>query len=135
MLSSDSLSGRTGGGFDSCGAVQVSVTLEPGQERTLIGLLGDAASLDEARTLITRYRDVATVNEALQKSQQFWDHLLTTLVVRTPDAALNVMLNRWLPYQALSCRIWGRSAFYQSSGAFGFRDQLQDVLALLLSRA
>ncbi|MQA29217.1 MAG: hypothetical protein GEU82_05165 [Luteitalea sp.] len=132
-LSRDWLSGRTGGGFDPCGAVQVTITLEPGQERTLVGLLGDAPSVDDARALVQQYRQPARVDEALQESRDFWDRLLGTLVVRTPDAGLNALLNRWLPYQTLACRVWGRSAFYQSSGAFGFRDQLQDVLSLLLS--
>ncbi|MGH9172780.1 MAG: GH36-type glycosyl hydrolase domain-containing protein [Vicinamibacterales bacterium] len=128
-----SLSNRTGGAFDPCGAIRVSVTLGPSQERTVIGLLGDAAHVDGARTLVQRYRDLAVVDDTLRQVHGFWDRVLGTLVVQTPEPAMDVMLNRWLPYQTLACRIWGRSAFYQSSGAFGFRDQLQDVLALLLS--
>jgi cyclic beta-1,2-glucan synthetase len=127
------LSNRTGGAFDPCGAIRVSVTLGPSEERTLVGLLGDAADADRARALVERYRDLKVVDDGLRRSRGFWDQILGTLVVRTPDPAMDLMINRWLLYQTLGCRIWGRSAFYQSSGAFGFRDQLQDVLALLPS--
>ncbi len=127
------LSNRTGGALDPCGAIRVLVTLGPSETRTLVGLLGDAATLDEVRGTVERYRDPAAVDEALARVRGFWDRLLGTLVVETPDPALDVMLNRWLLYQTLACRVWGRSAFYQSSGAFGFRDQLQDVMALLLA--
>jgi cyclic beta-1,2-glucan synthetase len=128
-----SLSNRTGPALDPCGAIQVAVTLEPSQTRILGGLLGDAIDAAEARHLVTRYRDPRTLDEAQAQALGFWDRLLGTLVVKTPDSSLDLMLNRWLPYQTLACRVWGRSAFYQSSGAFGFRDQLQDVLALLFA--
>jgi cyclic beta-1,2-glucan synthetase len=127
------LSNRTGAALDPCGAVQVQVTLAPNEERTTVGMLGEAGDLTEVRALVQRYRDPQAVASASDEARGFWDGILGTLVVKTPDRALDLMLNRWLLYQALSCRIWGRSAFYQSSGAFGFRDQLQDVLALLLS--
>jgi cyclic beta-1,2-glucan synthetase len=127
------LSNRTGPALDPCGAIQLTVTLEPSETRTVVGLLGDAIDSEEARSLVNKYRQPGAVEDAQTHALGFWDRLLDTLVVSTPDRALDVMLNRWLPYQALSCRIWGRSAFYQSSGAFGFRDQLQDVLALLFS--
>jgi cyclic beta-1,2-glucan synthetase len=126
-----SLSDRTGAAMDPCGAIQVVITLEPAETRTLVGLLGDAMDGEAARALVRKYRDRTIVNDALQRVVAFWDRLLGTLVVKTPDRALDILLNRWLPYQSLACRVWGRSAFYQSSGAFGFRDQLQDVLALL----
>jgi len=129
----ESLSNRTGPALDPCGAIQVAVELEPSETRTLVGLLGDAIDSAEARVLIRRYRDPRAVDEALTQALAFWDRLLGTLVVKTPDRSLDLMLNRWLPYQTLACRVWGRSAFYQSSGAFGFRDQLQDVLALLFA--
>jgi cellobiose phosphorylase len=128
-----SLSNRTGAALDPCGAVQVAVELEPRETRILVGLLGDAIDANEARHLVERYRHAQAPDEALTRAVGFWDRLLSTLVVSTPDRSLDVMLNRWLPYQALACRVWGRSAFYQSSGAFGFRDQLQDVLALLFA--
>src|SRR5205085_4613259 len=88
----------------------------------------------QAGTLIARYSDPAKVEQALQANHALWEDLLGAVQVRTPDAALDLMLNRWLLYQATVCRIWGRTAFYQSGGAYGFRDQLQDVLALLHAR-
>ncbi|PYO38975.1 MAG: hypothetical protein DMD33_20285, partial [Gemmatimonadetes bacterium] len=128
-----SLSDRTGAVMDPCGAIQVTVVLESSETRTLVGLLGDAVDAAAARGLVRKYRDPKAVDDALQQVVAFWDRLLGTIVVKTPDRALDLMLNRWLPYQSLACRVWGRSAFYQSSGAFGFRDQLQDVLALLFA--
>jgi cyclic beta-1,2-glucan synthetase len=127
------LSGRTGGGLDPCGAISVTVTLEPLGEQVVIGLLGDAGGAEEARDLVQRYRNPHAVRAALGEARGVWSRLLRTLVVRTPDRAMDLALNRWIPYQTLACRVWGRSAFYQSSGAFGFRDQLQDVLAFLMS--
>jgi cyclic beta-1,2-glucan synthetase len=128
-----SLSDRTGPGMDPCGAIQVTVQLAPSETRTLVGLLGDARDGEAARALVRKYRDRKVVDAALQQVVAFWDRLLGTIKVRTPDRALDIVLNRWLLYQGLACRVWGRSAFYQSSGAFGFRDQLQDVLALLFA--
>jgi cyclic beta-1,2-glucan synthetase len=125
------LSGRTGAALDPCGAVQVRVELQPGASHVLVGLLGDAADAGEARALVRRFRDQAVVDAALADARGLWDGILGTLTVRTPDPSMDLVLNRWLLYQTLSCRIWGRSAFYQSSGAFGFRDQLQDMLALV----
>jgi len=132
-LGRESLSGRTGAGLDPCGAIQVAVDLEPGQSRTIVGLLGDAADAAAARALVERYRQPAAADEAIRQTHTFWHDVLDTLAVRTPDRSFDLMLNRWILYQCLACRIWGRSAFYQSSGAFGFRDQLQDVLALLMA--
>ncbi|MGH9371367.1 MAG: GH36-type glycosyl hydrolase domain-containing protein, partial [Vicinamibacterales bacterium] len=133
-LARDTLSGRTGAALDPCGAVQVRITLEPGEEHVLIGQLGEASDVAGVRAITERYREAGAADAAFDKVSAFWDELLGTIQVRTPEPSMDVMLNRWLLYQALSCRIWGRSAFYQSSGAFGFRDQLQDVLALLYSR-
>ena len=132
-LDRESLSDRVGAGLDPCGAVQVTFGLEPRQERTFVALLGEAQDEADARIVIVRYRQPAIVAAALDEARGRWDTLLQTVQVRTPDRSLDVLINRWLPYQTLSCRIWGRSAFYQSSGAFGFRDQLQDVLALLFA--
>jgi cyclic beta-1,2-glucan synthetase len=132
-LTKEALSDRTGAALDPCGAVQVRVTLAPSEERTLIGVLGEAADVGAAGTLVQRYRDPGAVSLAFEETSAFWEQTLGTLVVKTPDRSLDLMMNRWLLYQTLACRIWGRSAFYQSSGAFGFRDQLQDVLALLMS--
>ncbi|MEO8520939.1 MAG: glucoamylase family protein [Acidobacteriota bacterium] len=127
------LSNSLGGGFDPCGAIEVAAILEPSTEQVFIGLLGDAASPEEAEGLVERYRSKPAVDSALAAARGFWDDLLGTLTVRTPDRSFDLVLNRWLLYQTLACRIWARTAFYQSSGAFGFRDQLQDTLALLSS--
>jgi cellobiose phosphorylase len=132
-LGREALSNRTGAGLDPCGAVQVSIELGPSEEKVLIGLLGEGTDTAAARGLIERFRDPRTVDAAAADVRRFWDNLLGTVTVRTPDRSMNLMLNRWLLYQTLACRFWGRSAFYQSSGAFGFRDQLQDALALLHS--
>ncbi|MBA3297685.1 MAG: glycosyl transferase family 36, partial [Acidobacteria bacterium] len=132
-LGRDDLSNRIGAAHDPCGAVRVHIDLAPSEERIVIGLLGDTFDNAEVRGLVETYRDVAAVDAALREVRGFWDGILGTLTVRTPDRAMDLVLNRWLLYQTLACRIWGRSAFYQSSGAFGFRDQLQDTLALLAS--
>ena len=133
-LSRDELANRIGAGFDPCGAIRVHCELAPSEERVFIGLLGDATTLDDARALVRRYRDRSAVDTALDEIRRFWDEVTGTFVVRTPDRAMDLLLNRWLPYQTLACRIWGRSAFYQSSGAFGYRDQLQDTLAVLYAQ-
>ncbi|HEX2342201.1 MAG TPA: glucoamylase family protein [Vicinamibacterales bacterium] len=127
------LSGQTGAALDPCGAVLVQVTLKPGEERTVIGQLGEASDFAEVRRLVEHWRDLRAVDRAFTGVREFWDTLLQTVEIRTPDRSLDLMVNRWALYQTLVCRIWGRSGFYQSSGAFGFRDQLQDVLALLFA--
>ena len=125
--------GRTGAALDPCGVVQVDVTLGSGETRDVIFLMGHAPDADQARQLALTFRDPVAALAAREAALARWDDRLGRLTLRTPDPTLDVMLNRWLPYQTLACRIWGRTAFYQSSGAFGFRDQLQDVLALLTS--
>ena len=132
-LDRDALSDRTGAGMDPCGAVQVHLTLEPSQELTVIGLLGEAADDASVSSLVRRCRAPQGITAAFDDVQTFWRSLLGSVQVSTPDRSMDLILNNWLLYQTLACRIWGRSAFYQSSGAFGFRDQLQDVLAFLLA--
>jgi cyclic beta-1,2-glucan synthetase len=127
------LAGRDGAGLDPCAAIQVMVELAPHEAREVIFLLGEAESKEEAQSVVNTFRQPGTVNAAFEKVLVHWDELLSTIEVRTPDAALDTMLNRWLLYQTLSCRVWARAAFYQSGGAFGFRDQLQDVMALVYS--
>jgi len=133
-LRSRALSGRCGGALDPCAALQTSVELEPNESTEIIFLLGAARAQAEARDIIARMRRPSETQKALQSTRQFWGNVLGALTVETPDAATNLLLNRWLLYQSLSCRIWGRSAFYQSGGAYGFRDQIQDVLSLLYSQ-
>ncbi|MGH9967775.1 MAG: GH36-type glycosyl hydrolase domain-containing protein [Pyrinomonadaceae bacterium] len=127
------LAGRDGAGLDPCAALQTTIELAPREAREIIFLLGEANSREEADELISTFLHPATVNEAFERVLTYWDQLLGTIEVKTPDVALDTMLNRWLLYQTLSCRVWARSAFYQSGGAFGFRDQLQDVMALVYS--
>jgi cyclic beta-1,2-glucan synthetase len=125
------LAGRVGAALSPCAALQTAVELAPGEQTEVIFLLGQAANAAEARALAQRYRDPAQVEQALQETRAWWDNLLDAVQVETPDLAVNFLLNRWLLYQVVSCRFWGRSAFYQSGGAYGFRDQLQDVMALI----
>ncbi len=127
------LSGRTGAGLDPCAALQASIELPPGGEIEILFLLGEAKSLAAAQGLIRQYRkaDLAAV---LASVTDYWDSLLGAVQVSTPDRSMDIMLNRWLLYQTLACRIWARAAFYQASGAYGFRDQLQDGMALTLTR-
>ncbi|MFN0101070.1 MAG: GH36-type glycosyl hydrolase domain-containing protein [Bryobacteraceae bacterium] len=132
-LRRESLSKRTGPGLDPCGALQTKFELGPGEEKTVIYVLGQADDADHARRLIKQYRDGEKVERSLEDTRGWWDNLLTTIQVKTPILSVDIMLNRWLLYQSLSCRIWGRSALYQSSGAYGFRDQLQDALAFVYS--
>ncbi|HXI61656.1 MAG TPA: glucoamylase family protein [Pyrinomonadaceae bacterium] len=128
------LAGRDGAGLDPCAAIQATIELAPGEAREVIFLLGQAESIEEARAINARFRSPLEVNEAFERVLGFWDQTLGTIEIKTPDASMDTLVNRWLLYQTLSCRVRGRSAFYQSSGAFGFRDQLQDVLALLYSQ-
>ena len=125
------LSGRTGAGFDPCAAIQSRVELAEGQEREIVFVFGAGHNADEARQLIQRFSGPAGARQALESVWGYWNHTLGAVQVETPDPALNVLTNGWLVYQTLSCRLWGRSGYYQSGGAYGFRDQLQDTMALI----
>ena len=127
------LSGRLGAGLDPCGALQTRIELPPGTQLDLLFLLGDAADEATAQALVEKYRTV-NVDDVLAAVAAQWNDLLDTVQVRTPDRALDILLNDWLPYQVTSCRLWARTAYYQASGAYGFRDQLQDVMALCVTR-
>jgi cyclic beta-1,2-glucan synthetase len=127
------LSQRVGAGLDPCGALQAPVELKPGGTVEVVFLLGQSATAADAQALIDRYR-VADLDAVLREVVAYWDEVLGTVQVKTPDRSMDLMLNRWLLYQTLACRVWARSAFYQASGAYGFRDQLQDGMALALSR-
>jgi cyclic beta-1,2-glucan synthetase len=130
-LRRSALSGSAGAGLDPCAALMTPFALRPGEEKEIIFLLGQTANLDDARRLRRRYADAGQIQQTLEAVQQRWDEILGAVQVRTPDAATDLLLNRWLLYQVLACRVWARSAFYQSGGAYGFRDQLQDVMALV----
>ncbi|SDH75764.1 GH36-type glycosyl hydrolase domain-containing protein [Nitrosomonas sp. Nm132] len=127
------LSGKVGAALDPCAAIQVGFDLADGQEREIIFRLGQAGrrGADDARNLVRRFRGSAAAHAALEAVWQYWNHTLGAVQVETPDPSLNVLANGWLVYQTLACRLWARSGYYQSGGAFGFRDQLQDVMALI----
>ena len=127
------LSGRVGGGLDPCAALQTEITLAEGQEREVVFVVGAAGDADEARRLLDRFSGPEGARQALEDVWAHWNRVLGAVYVETPDQALNVLVNGWLVYQTLSCRYWGRSSYYQSGGAYGFRDQLQDTVALLYS--
>jgi cyclic beta-1,2-glucan synthetase len=125
------LSGRTGAGLDPCGAVQITLDLLDGQEQETCFRLGAGRGLAEVQDLIQRFGGPKASRTALDRVWQYWKQTLDTVRVETPDMSVNLIANGWLFYQTLSCRLWGRTGFYQSGGAFGFRDQLQDVMALV----
>ncbi len=125
------LSGKVGAGLDPCGAVQVAFDLPDGQERETNFRLGVGRNAGEVQNLIQRFRRADASRIALEGVWSYWNRTLGAVNVDTPDPAVNVMANGWLLYQTLSGRVWGRTGFYQSGGAYGFRDQLQDVMALV----
>lgn len=125
------LAGLTGAAFDPCAALQVDIVLEPNEEKEVVFVLGYAQDEEAARKFIIRSREQEWIQRTYLETLSWWDKFLGTLYVETPDSSVNFSFNRWLLYQNLSCRFWGRTAFYQSSGAYGFRDQLQDAMALL----
>jgi cellobiose phosphorylase len=125
------LSGKVGAGLDPCGAVQVVFDLADGEEQETSFRLGVGRNPSEVQDLIRRFRRADASREALEAVWAYWNRTLGAVNVDTPDTAVNVMANGWLLYQTLSCRLWARTGFYQSGGAYGFRDQLQDVMALV----
>lgn len=127
------LSGRLGAALDPCAAIQTPFELADGQEKEVVFVLGAADNQGAACDLAQRYKTVDGARAALDQVWAFWNKTLGTIHVETPDPAIDVLVNGWLSYQVLSCRVWGRTGFYQSGGAFGFRDQLQDVGALVYS--
>ena len=127
------LSGTVGAGLDPCGAMCATLELAPGTETEIVILFGDAEGPEAAAALIARYRD-ADLDAVLAEIHAQWEELLGTVRVETPDRSIDIMLNGWLIYQTISCRLWARSGFYQASGAYGFRDQLQDGMALTAIR-
>jgi len=128
------LGGASGRYYDNCGALMTRVELEPGATTQVSFILGQTATLEECREIVARYRQPEAARLALEEACASWDDLLGTVQVATPDVRLDLMVNGQLLYQTVACRLWGRTATYQSSGAYGFRDQLQDVLALLVAR-
>ncbi len=126
------LSNRVGAGMDPCGAIQIPCELADGQAREIIFRLGaTGARTTGAAESLNRLRSPQAAHESLATVRQYWTHTLGAIQVETPDQSLNILTNGWLPYQTLACRLWARSGYYQSGGAFGFRDQLQDTMALI----
>ncbi|MBV9990724.1 MAG: glycosyl transferase [Alphaproteobacteria bacterium] len=127
------LPGKSGAALDPCGALQAPVRLSPVGQQEIVFILGETEDKAKAEALVAKYRK-ADLDAVLAEATQQWDDMLERVQVKTPDRALDILLNRWLPYQALACRVWARTGFYQASGAYGFRDQLQDTMALSLAR-
>lgn len=130
-LSRQRLSGKVGPALDPCAAIQTHFDLGAEEEREISFTLGCGHSADNADELLRRYGTVQAARTVLIQVRDFWQRTLGAVQVATPDSTVNLMVNGWLPYQTLACRLWARSGYYQSGGAFGFRDQLQDVMALV----
>jgi cyclic beta-1,2-glucan synthetase len=127
------LSNRVGAGLDPCCALQTRIELRPDEQTEVIFFLGEAATKEEARSVLTSFRST-DLDAVLGAVKAFWRDALGTVQVRTPDRSMDLLLNGWLLYQTLACRVWARSAFYQAGGAYGFRDQLQDGMALAVAK-
>jgi cellobiose phosphorylase len=130
----DKLSAKTGNALDPCAVIETGVTLRPGEKKSIYFLVGDAPDKAAALSLFQSFRDPQKIDEAYREIVAYWDELLSVVQVKTPEPTLDLLCNRWLLYQTLGCRIWARSAFYQAGGAFGFRDQLQDVMSFSFLR-
>jgi cyclic beta-1,2-glucan synthetase len=133
LMDGQALSQRTGAGLNPCSALQTKITIKPGETAELLILLGAGANVQDATSLITRYREIGA-DAVLNDVKKFWTETLGQVQVKTPDRSFDIMMNGWLLYQTIACRMWARAGFYQASGAFGFRDQLQDSMALLTTR-
>ena len=127
------LSKNCGVCYDSCGAIQTSLEIKPGESSTILFALGQSSDTNEIKQLRSKYRDLANAENELERVRQYWDKILGTVRVKTGDRAIDILINRWLLYQTISCRLDAKTAFYQCGGAIGFRDQLQDSLALQLA--
>ena len=130
-MAQERLSGKAGAALDPCAAIQVAFELDNGQQKEIVFKLGAGCGDDEIRALLQRFKGASAARDELANVKKYWTRALGAIQVETPDKALDTLANGWLIYQVMASRLWGRTAFYQSSGAFGFRDQLQDVMALV----
>lgn len=128
------LSGKYGSGYDPCAAIQLEVILQPKEEKKIYYFIGDEKNKEAALSLIKYVKGEKTIECLFEEIVNYWDNILNTIQVETPEKSFDLLFNRWLIYQTIVCRLWARSAFYQSGGAFGFRDQLQDVMPLAVLR-
>jgi len=127
------LSGKVGAGLDPCAALQTTLILQPGQSKEVVFFLGQESSREDAVKLLQKYRS-ANLDAVFSEVKGQWESVLEAVQIRTPQRSMDILVNHWLLYQTLACRIWARGAFYQAGGAIGFRDQLQDVMAMIVSR-
>ncbi|MTI67917.1 MAG: glycosyl transferase [Firmicutes bacterium] len=127
-LKREGLSGNVGSCLDPCGAFQIKVNLKPKEEKEITFMFGQCKNKENINRLVDKYRNVSICKEELEASKNNWDEMLGRISVETPDPSMDILLNYWLMYQTISCRLWAKSAFYQSGGAYGFRDQLQDAM-------
>jgi cellobiose phosphorylase len=125
------LSNNTGEAYDTCGVIKISISLKPGESREMVFGLGQSADFEEISKIVRKYKDVSKIHHEMERTRKYWNDILGKIQVRTSDRAMDILVNGWLLYQTISCRINARAAFYQCGGAYGFRDQLQDVLAVL----
>jgi cyclic beta-1,2-glucan synthetase len=130
-LSREGLSNRTGVGYDPCAVVQTFVELQPGEKKELVFLLGQVPEEGCISGIVEKYKNPDSCHSALEEVEQYWEDTLGVIKVNTPDPSMDLMLNHWLMYQTIACRLWARTAFYQSGGAYGFRDQLQDAVNVI----
>ena len=126
-LKRERLSNTVGLGYNPCGVIEIEVNILPNEEKEIVFLLGENRNLEEGYKLISKYKDINASKKALKNVKEFWNSTLDTVQVKTPDSTMDFMMNNWLMYQTIACRMWGREGFYQVGGAYGARDQMQDV--------
>ncbi|SHG92205.1 GH36-type glycosyl hydrolase domain-containing protein [Tepidibacter thalassicus] len=132
-LKKEKLSNSIGAGFEPCGVIQILIELNPEEERELVFLLGQERDIEKVNELVNKYKNLDNCKKSFQEVKENWKNILGTIQVKTPDLSMDLLVNNWLLYQNIGCRIWARSAFYQSGGAYGFRDQLQDCMNAVYS--